>query len=79
MEQLASLIGAVLILFAYAAAALGRMAADRPIYSLLNLLGSAILAWIAVLDQRAGFILLEAAWAIVSLVTLTRALRRPGS
>ena len=75
MEQLISILGAICILAAYAGAALGRLAADRPLYSLLNLVGSALLAWIAVLDQRAGFIILESAWAIVSLLTLRRSLR----
>jgi hypothetical protein len=76
MEQLVSILGAACILLAYAGAALGRMSADRPLYSLLNLVGSALLAWVAILDQRAGFIILESAWAIVSIVTLRRALRR---
>jgi hypothetical protein len=35
-------------------------------YLILNLVGSAILAWLAWVDRQWGFLLLEGVWAIVS-------------
>ncbi|MGI9090597.1 MAG: hypothetical protein ACR2GG_05770 [Gemmatimonadaceae bacterium] len=47
---------------------------DSAVYNALNAVGSALLAWVAVHDQRWGFILLEGIWALVSLPPLFRAL-----
>jgi hypothetical protein len=72
IHQLLSLAGAVLILSAYAANQRGRLGpADRG-YNLMNLVGSLLLLWVAVVDWRWGFMLLEGAWAGLSLVPLVR-------
>lgn len=73
--QTISLIGAVCLLWAYVAAQMGRMRSDSALYNALNAVGSALLTWVAIRDQRWGFILLEGVWALVSLPPLFRALR----
>lgn len=74
--QIASIAGAVLILFAYVALQLGWMAAADRMYNLVNLVGALLLAWVAITDRRIGFILLEVIWAAVSIPPLIRASRR---
>jgi len=65
--QILSLIGAVLILGAYLAFQRGWLGrADRSFHA-LNFLGGVVLCWVAIHDRRAGFILVEAAWALLSL------------
>lgn len=66
MAQAIQIIGALIILGAYAAGQLGEMPTDSRRYLLLNLVGSVVLAVIAVVEGQIGFILLEGIWAIVS-------------
>ena len=44
-------------------------------YLTLNIVGSLLLGVVAIVDQRAGFILLEFAWAGLGLVGVARAIR----
>ncbi len=75
MDQLIQVIGALLILAAFAAVQFDRMRPDSRMYLTLNLLGSAILAVLAVAASQWGFVLLETVWAIVSAWGLINALR----
>lgn len=75
--QLVSLAGAVLILLAYGLSQTGRLGPHDSAYMVMNLVGAALLTWVAVVDRRAGFIVLEGTWAILSLVPLVRGRRRP--
>lgn len=75
MDQLAQLVGAILILAAFAGAQFGRIDQHSVTYLTLNLVGSAILAVLAALDSQIGFLLLEGVWAIVSAWALWGALR----
>ncbi len=66
MVQVIQIIGALIILGAFAAQQLGEMPTDSRLYLLLNLVGSVILAILAVVEGQLGFVLLEGVWAIVS-------------
>lgn len=72
LHQIISVIGAVLILTAYAALQANRLDQKGRTFCLMNFFGSALLTWIAIVDQRVGFIVLEGAWALLSLVPLVR-------
>ena len=75
MIQVFSVIGALLILVAFAANQLGRLDTSNLSYQLSNLVGSAILTVVAVIEVQLGFILLEGTWALVSLWGTIRVLR----
>jgi hypothetical protein len=72
MDQVVQIVGALLILVAYAAAQLDAMDQHSRVYLVLNLVGSAILAVLALYEQLWGFLLLETVWAVVSLWGLAR-------
>ncbi len=74
--QVASVLGALLILLPFAAAQFGRLTPASATYQALNLFGSATLAAIALHDRQIGFLLLEGTWAVVSLWGLVKVLRR---
>jgi len=80
MIQIVSLVGSLLILTAFSANQLGRMTAQQRSYTLLNLVGSFLLAVLAVHEEQWGFLLLEGVWAAVSawaLLALARLLPAP--
>jgi hypothetical protein len=72
VQQVVQIVGALLVLVAFALAQAGRLRADAPAYLWLNLVGSAILAVLAALGPNWGFLLLEGAWALVSAWSLYR-------
>lgn len=73
--QAASLAGAFLILFAYAAHQAGKMSRDTPLYHVTNALGGGLLLVVAIAARQAGFILLEGVWTAISLAALFRGRR----
>lgn len=75
MDQVVQVVGALLILIAFTAVQLERMRPDSRVYLTLNLIGSAILAVLALVGSQWGFLLLEGVWAIVSAWGLMTALR----
>ena len=77
MDQVVQVVGALMILTAYAAAQAGRWSTDDLLYLWLNLVGSVILAVLAAISQNWGFLLLEGVWAIVTAHSLLK--RRPSS
>ena len=76
--QLISLLGATLLLVAYFAINQKWLKAQDRLYNVMNLVGGILLFWVAVVDRRIGFMVLEAAWAIVAIPPLLRpALKAP--
>lgn len=75
LYQVVSLIGAVLVLAGYVALQRRWLAGDDRLFSLLNFLGAGLLTWVAVVDERIGFIILEGAWALLSLPGVIRGRR----
>ena len=75
MLQMISVLGALAILGAYAASQFGLVDPSRPSYQVANFLGSAVLIVVAVIAWQPGFILLEGAWALVSLWGIASILR----
>jgi hypothetical protein len=75
MNQVAQLVGAILILIAFGAAQRGSMSPHSRVYLVLNLVGSLILTAVALIGENWGFLLLETVWAAVSAWGLARELR----
>ncbi|HEY4131085.1 MAG TPA: hypothetical protein VGM50_10730 [Gemmatimonadaceae bacterium] len=77
LYQIISLAGAIMILVAYAGNQRGWLDRQGLWYNLLNLVGSGLLAWVAILDRRLGFIFLETAWALLSIPPLFASRNKP--
>ncbi len=75
--QAISVAGALMILAAYATLQRGILTKEDRLFNILNFVGSSLLAWIAIVDRRWGFILLEVIWALLSLPPLLRRKRSP--
>jgi uncharacterized membrane protein len=71
-RQVASFVGALLILIAYVGHQMSWMDSRKAGYNLLNAAGSAILAYIAFHPFQVGFVMLEVAWVMISLYALAR-------
>ncbi len=76
MIQFASVLGAALILAAYAAHQGGWMGRDSMLYHVLNAVGGGILCAVAVHAFQIGFILLESVWTGISLAAILRVWKR---
>lgn len=72
MLVLLQICGALLIVAPFAAQQFGRVSPDAPAYLWPNLIGSALLAALAVAGRQWGFVLLEAVWATVAARSLIR-------
>jgi hypothetical protein len=71
-RQLASFVGALLILVAYAGHQMNWMNPRSATYNILNALGSGILGYIAFHPFQLGFVVLESVWTLISLYALVR-------
>jgi len=76
MIQAVSIAGAILILLPFAASQFGRLTNTSLAYQVMNLIGSAALTAVAVIESQYGFILLEGTWALVSAAGLVRVMGR---
>jgi hypothetical protein len=72
MLDLLQIIGALLVLAGFAGSQLGRLNPRSVTYLLVNLIGSALLAILALAGRDWGFLLLEGVWAMVSAAGLLR-------
>ena len=82
IEQIVQIIGALFILAGFAGSQFGRLSPHSYPYLLANLIGSGILAVLALLEHQWGFLLLEGVWALVSLwgtIALLRGRRVTGA
>jgi signal transduction histidine kinase len=70
--QLVSVLGSLLVLVAYIASQFGWLSVRGLFFAFANIVGSGILAVVAALEAQWGFLLLEGAWASVSLVAVMR-------
>jgi len=73
--QVASFLGAMLILVGYVGHQLRWLDPGKPFYNLVNALGAGILAYVALRPLQVGFAILELVWGAVSLLALYRSLR----
>jgi hypothetical protein len=73
--QVVSLVGAAIILGAYGLLQAGRLERVDASFNLANAIGAALLTAVAIHDLRWGFIVLEGAWTLLSLVGLRRPAR----
>ena len=69
-RRIVSFAGALLILVAYTGHQMNWMDARKPGYNILNAVGSAILAYIALRPFQVGFVVLEVSWAVISVYAL---------
>jgi hypothetical protein len=79
MDQIVSVIGAVLILGAYVAHQRGVLSSAHAAYHWMNLIGAVALTVVAYRAQQWGFVLLEGVWAAVSVPPLLRLRSGPRS
>ena len=68
--------GSVLVLVAFAMSQRNVLSTSSRTYLVLNLVGSAVLAVLALHERQWGFLLLEAVWGVVSGASLAGTLRR---
>ena len=71
-RQLASFVGALLILVAYAGHQMNWMNPRSATYNILNAIGSGVLGYIAFHPFQLGFVVLESVWTLISLYALVR-------
>jgi hypothetical protein len=75
MDQALQILGALLVLAAFALAQMHKLDHQAYPYLLLNLVGSALLAVLAAVEHQWGFLLLEGCWALISLWSLGARMR----
>jgi len=77
--QFVSVLGSLLVLVDYLASQFGWLSAKGLAFAFANIVGSGILAAVAALEAQWGFLLLEGAWASVSLVALVKQRATPNT
>ena len=77
MSQLVQIVGSLLVLAGFSLAQRGVLDQKSRRYLIVNLVGSALLAGDAIVEAQWGFLLLEGAWALISLWSLIGRLWSP--
>jgi hypothetical protein len=72
MGPLVQILGALLVLLAFALAQAGVLTPQMRLYLALNVVGASILAVDAYVERQWGFLLLEGVWAIIAAWGLAR-------
>jgi len=73
LADAAGLLGVLVILLAYAGAALGKLDSERPLPLLCNLVGASLILWSLLTDDfNLSATVMEGAWALVALLGLVR-------
>ena len=75
MIQVISTIGSLLVLGAYVALQTKRLGSTSRVYTLLNLIGSAIVAAVAIVESQWGILVLEGGWTLISLWAMAKILK----
>jgi hypothetical protein len=70
-------IGVSILLIAFLLNLLKKITQDSVVYILMNLIGALLAGLASVMINYTPFIILEAAWVLVSLITLINILRKP--
>ncbi len=79
MELALEVVGAIMILAAFALSQFAGLDRHGSTYLLLNLVGAAILGVVAAIHRQWGFLLLQTVWAIVAAWGLLGLVRRGGA
>ena len=74
--QVASVLGAILVLGAFAAHQAKRLQSETYAYQLMNLFGGFLLCVAAISTRQAGLILMEGAWTAIAAWGLVRVMRK---
>ena len=76
MELALQFVGALGILVPFAMVQFRRTTAHSWLYLALNLVGSVILTWLALIESQWGFVLLQGVWGLAALVGLVHGVIR---
>lgn len=75
MGQTIQMVGALIVLSGFVGNQRMGLSSDSVLFLLLNAVGTAILAVVAGVNHDLGFTLLEGVWAVISTLSLRKALR----
>ena len=75
MADIIGAFGVSLILLAYFLNQFDKIEPEHMAYILMNLIGASLACWSSILIHSMPFIILEATWAVVSIVALIKKLK----